>query len=145
MDDNNLNRIPTPQSLNQLPVSTFRSLYEKVLNFRPPQRASIDFIRGNLSWAIQTLELKKDPAGLRQALIKKTNRSPRQLHAVYKPGTRLIREWQGYTYEVTIMEKGYVWQNKKYRSLSRIAQEITGAKWSGPQFFGLVNHHVNSN
>jgi len=35
------------------------------------------------------------------------------------------------------MDKGYHWQGKQYRSLTAIAQEITGTKWSGPRFFGL--------
>ena len=39
-------------------------------------------------------------------------------------------------YEVTILPKGYLWQGRTYRSLSRIAEEITGTRWSGPRFFG---------
>jgi hypothetical protein len=54
-----------------------------------------------------------------------------------KPGTRLIRSWQGKTYTVTIEEQGYQYQGKTYRSLSEIARQITGTRWSGPLFFGL--------
>ncbi len=54
-----------------------------------------------------------------------------------KPGTRLVREWNGRTHHVEMVEGGFVWNGKKHRSLSTIAREITGAHWSGPRFFGL--------
>ena len=54
-----------------------------------------------------------------------------------KPGTRLLREWQGRTHEVLVSDAGFVWQQARYRSLSQIAREITGTQWSGPGFFGL--------
>lgn len=52
-------------------------------------------------------------------------------------GSRLIRVWQGETYQVTVLEDGYSYTNKKWRSLSAIAKAITGTRWSGPVFFGL--------
>jgi hypothetical protein len=54
-----------------------------------------------------------------------------------KPGTRLIREWQGRTYDVLVHDDGFSWQGTRYRSLSAIARKITGTAWSGPLFFGL--------
>ena len=56
--------------------------------------------------------------------------------------TRLIREWQGETHEVTILETGYLYQGQHYRSLSGVASDITGAHWSGPRFFGLNKQAV---
>ena len=55
-----------------------------------------------------------------------------------KPGTQLVREWHGTTHQVLIIEKGYIYRDRLYRSLTQIAHEITGARWSGPRFFGLV-------
>lgn len=52
-------------------------------------------------------------------------------------GTRLIREWKGKTHEVQVTGDGYVWEGRRYRSLSQIARAITGTRWSGPRFFGL--------
>ena len=54
-----------------------------------------------------------------------------------KPGTRLVREWQGRTYEVLVLDDGFSWQGTHHRSLSAIARKITGMAWSGPLFFGL--------
>ena len=54
-----------------------------------------------------------------------------------KPGTRLVREWQGRTYEVLVLDDGFSWQDTHHRSLSALARKITGTPWSGPLFFGL--------
>ena len=54
-----------------------------------------------------------------------------------KPGTRLMREWQGRTYDVQVLDDGFSWQGTRYRSLSAIARQITGTAWSGPLFFGV--------
>jgi hypothetical protein len=54
-----------------------------------------------------------------------------------KPGTRLIRQWQGETHHVTVCDQGFEYDGQKYSSLSAIARLITGTRWSGPLFFGL--------
>jgi len=61
---------------------------------------------------------------------------PAQTNA-FKPGTRLVREWQGRVHEVVITEGGFVWSGNTYGSLSHVARLITGTRWSGPRFFGL--------
>jgi hypothetical protein len=53
-----------------------------------------------------------------------------------KPGTRLFRSWQGQVHEVSVLAVGFEYQGKHFKSLSTIAREITGTRWSGPLFFG---------
>jgi hypothetical protein len=48
----------------------------------------------------------------------------------------LIREWHGVGHQVTIIEKGVLYRGERYRSMSEVARRITGARWSGPRFFG---------
>ena len=55
-----------------------------------------------------------------------------------RPGTRLTREWHGRTHHVHVVVRGFEYRDKPYRSLTAIAREITGARWSGPRFFGLA-------
>lgn len=55
------------------------------------------------------------------------------------PGARLLREWNGTTHAVEVTEDGFLWQGRRYRSLSVIARTITSAHWSGPRFFGLTS------
>ena len=52
-------------------------------------------------------------------------------------GASLLREWNAETHEVRVLEKGFEYRGQRYRSLSAIAREITGTRWSGPAFFGL--------
>lgn len=54
-----------------------------------------------------------------------------------KPGMRLVREWNGRTHMVEVTEGGFLWNGECHKSLSAIASAITGARWSGPRFFGL--------
>jgi hypothetical protein len=55
-----------------------------------------------------------------------------------KTGARLIREWHGRTHTVCVTDEGFEFEGKTYRSLTKIAHDITGAQWSGPRFFGLT-------
>ena len=58
---------------------------------------------------------------------------------VLSAGAHLVREWNGRTYQVEVTKSGYLMDGKSYRSLTAIARRITGANWSGPRFFGLVD------
>jgi Protein of unknown function (DUF2924) len=61
-----------------------------------------------------------------------------------KPGARLVREWHGRTHTVTVTEDGFECAGTTYRSLTEVAKKITGARWSGPRFFGLVRAGTSS-
>ncbi|MGI4876240.1 MAG: DUF2924 domain-containing protein [Janthinobacterium lividum] len=54
-----------------------------------------------------------------------------------KPGTRLVRRWNGTTYNVLVTDTGFVLGDRSFASLSNVAEAITGAHWSGPRFFGV--------
>lgn len=57
---------------------------------------------------------------------------------IIRPGTRLIREWNGKTISVTAAEQGFEYDGKQFSSLTQIASEVTGTHWSGPRFFGVT-------
>ena len=69
--------------------------------------------------------------------LKQTGAANTRPRAELKAGTRLVREWQGRTYEVLVLDDGLSWQGTHHRSLSAIARKITGTAWSGPLFFGV--------
>jgi hypothetical protein len=52
-------------------------------------------------------------------------------------GATLLREWHGESHQVTMLEGGVLYREQRYRSLSEVARQITGCRWSGPRFFGL--------
>lgn len=71
-----------------------------------------------------------------QASASSASPPPRERQTV-RAGARLIREWNGSNHVVDVIDDGFVYAGKRYRSLSKIAGEITGTNWSGPRFFGL--------
>jgi hypothetical protein len=57
-----------------------------------------------------------------------------------QPGTALVREWNGRSQRVIVLDEGFAWNGTTYRSLTVVAFAITGTRWSGPRFFGLRPH-----
>jgi Protein of unknown function (DUF2924) len=55
-----------------------------------------------------------------------------------RTGTTLVRHWRGHTHTVLVREDDFEHEGRHYRSLTVIAERITGAHWSGPRFFGLT-------
>ena len=54
-----------------------------------------------------------------------------------KPGTQMIRQWQGITHSVTALVDGFECNGRTYKSLSAVANAITGTNWNGFAFFGI--------
>lgn len=54
-------------------------------------------------------------------------------------GTKFIREYKGNRYEVTAKENGFEYQNQIYKTLSAVANVITGTHWNSKKFFGVAN------
>jgi hypothetical protein len=101
------------------PPRTSRSLMIRVVAYKMQERAL-----GGLSAAARRLLSGQEPAPVRR-------------RRALSPGTVLIREWHGIGHQVTILEKGVLYRGKPYRSMSEVARLITGARWSGPRFFGV--------
>ncbi|MBF0309895.1 MAG: DUF2924 domain-containing protein [Magnetococcales bacterium] len=53
------------------------------------------------------------------------------------PGTSLVREWKGVEHGCTVLENGFEYQGKHFKSLTAVANFITGTRWNGYVFFGL--------
>lgn len=58
-----------------------------------------------------------------------------------KPGTRLVKTWQGQRHVVLVRENGYEYLGQPHRSLSAVARLITGARWNGWVFFGVKSNY----
>lgn len=70
-------------------------------------------------------------------LLNKSATSNSVLRSRPQPGARLIREWNGKTNVVDVVDGAFLFEGREYASLSAVARQITGAHWSGPRFFGL--------
>lgn len=53
------------------------------------------------------------------------------------PGTVLTRDYKGRTIRVTVLTDGFEWEGDRYKSLTAVAQAVTGKHWNGFHFFGL--------
>jgi len=105
----------------------------------PAKYLSQPFMQKAIAYELQCRVFKGTPKSTKRALVaiaKGKKADSAQVRSL-TPGMRLLREWNGRTFEVEVTETGFVWRDKHYRSLSAIAREITGTRWSGPRFFGV--------
>src|SRR6266513_2559132 len=129
--------------LPELDLRQLRELWCRYYKTAPPQRLSRELLMRAVAYRIQELasgELRpKLQRQLHQITLKlqQTGRVTIRPRPQLKPGTRLLRDWQGRSHEVLVLNDGFSWQATHYRSLSAIARKITGTAWSGPLFFGL--------
>lgn len=103
-----------------------------------PDGLSTSLLRRGVVYAVQAKHYGGLSPAHRKALLQiaasKTAAPPTRL----KPGSQLVREWNGVAHTVDVVEKGYRYKDKTYASLTAIAKRITGAHWSGPRFFGIT-------
>jgi Protein of unknown function (DUF2924) len=128
-------------ALEEMTPSELRSAWRDT--FRTPAPAALGraLMRRALSARLQEPEAGKlTQVELRQlgALGRKDDRRKEgRVSTQAKPGTWLSRTWHGEVHEVVVLESGCEYRGQTFGSLSAVASHITGAKWSGPRFFGL--------
>jgi Protein of unknown function (DUF2924) len=125
--------------IRPLGVDALRSLWRATFRASPPPGFTKDLIARFLCWHIQEQTFGGlDPQTAKHlASFTRGTRSPEDRPRRLKPGTVLVREYQGERHTVTVVAKGFVWREATYASLSTIARAITGTNWNGPRFFGL--------
>lgn len=135
-------------ALGNLDHAALKARWRTLQGGDPPKRISRPLLLRALAYAMQ----EKALGGLSPTVRQRLRRLGAELQTTgriasigtqpaFKPGTRLIREWQGHTHEVTVLEHGFQWNGETYRSLSAIARAITGTRWNGHVFFGLKSRH----
>jgi len=127
--------------LPQLDLGELRALWRRLYKTEAVPRLSRELLVRAVAYRMQEvasggprLELERQ---LRQIGLELQQTGRLRIRPQLKPGIRLMREWQGRSYEVLVLDDGFSWQGVHYRSLSAIARKITGTAWSGPLFFGL--------
>ena len=112
-------------------------LWREIIGAPPPKYLSLVFLRKALAYELQRQQVGDvSKSKLRALEVIATVKEPSRASSL-KPGSHLIREWNGRSYMVEVTESGFRLDGKSYRSLSSIARQITGARWSGPRFFGV--------
>jgi hypothetical protein len=120
-----------------------RTEWMRVYKATPPAMTA-DLLRRGIAHRLQ----ERAHGGLPPSTVREIDRLGRQFAktgavvaapiTTIKPGTRLVRDWGGKSHHVLVLDDGFLYSDRRYRSLSQIATHITGARWSGPRFFGLA-------
>jgi hypothetical protein len=135
-------RTPTVPALDEvllLERPELLRLWRQLFDSDPPRNAGARFLSRALGHALQVREQGDVPARTLRALrtVAEGKVPPAGSAAALRPGVCLMREWNGRTYRVEVVAEGFRMDGRHYRSLSAIARQITGARWSGPRFFGI--------
>lgn len=132
-----LDRLNTrdPEALKRLWADTGRPPLPKFMRRAMIIRAVAHALQEDALGGLDAATQKRLDQLVRQ-VVPAGGRVPRPALRI-KPGTRFIREWQGRAYTVTAEPNGFLWEGRRYGSLSAIARAITGTRWNGPVFFGL--------
>ncbi len=129
--------------LATLSAAELRARWERTGGRPAPKRASRDLLLRLVAYHLQAQTEGGLSKATRRRLAKlgglngQVSQPPASPTPRLKPGCRLIREWHGVTHSVIVLDHGFDYRGTRYASLSQIARTITGARWSGPLFFGV--------
>ena len=118
-----------------------RLAWRQLYRTGPPAGLSRDLLIRALAYQLQERTQGGAGAALRRrlrSLATEKGRASFASGAVPKIGARLVRQWRGGTHTVVAGENGFEYEGQRYRSLTVIAERITGTHWSGPRFFGVT-------
>tara|TARA_R110002074_G_scaffold94547_3_gene206399 strand:+ start:14531 stop:15067 length:537 start_codon:yes stop_codon:yes gene_type:complete len=125
--------------IRSLKIDDLRALWRKTFKKEVPNALTKDLMARMLIWRCQeqvfggidrtTLKTLESHAKGQQVETQRLRR--------LKPGTELVREYQGERHTVIVMKDGFLWQGIPHKTLSSIANKITGTNWNGYRFFGL--------
>ena len=130
--------------LKAMTVNELKSEWQTLMGSTPPNN-SRTFLEQRLAYRIQELTyggLPKPVSRLLDALADEVEGKKVRSTVISDPrnpviGTRLVREWNDVEHVITVLQGGFDWQGRRYKSLSAIARDITGTQWNGYRFFGL--------
>ncbi len=131
-------------ALASMPTPALKERWRELFQSDPPP-FNRQYLISRLTYRIQELAyggLSQTTAARLVAIAsdeKYTDRAAARKPIANRPvvGTRLVREWQGVQHSVTVTERGFEYRGRPFKSLSAVANTITGTRWSGPVFFGL--------
>lgn len=131
-------------SLRRISREQLKDQWRALYKAAPPAAFTPDLLARGIAWKLQ----EKALGGLSQEAKRliaidgadEGSPAPRRSapRLTLRPGNRLVRRWRGRTYVVEATETGLLYDGATFGSLSEIATKITGTRWSGPKFFGLV-------
>jgi hypothetical protein len=131
------------KKLPDMPVAALRVRYREVFRTEVPPAFGPDLLRRTIAYRLQEKAyggLAPPARRILNQLVKAMAAKPTgrlELPRRIKPGSELVRTWNGKTYRVTVLAEGFAYEGNTFGNLSEIANLITGTRWNGPKFFGL--------
>lgn len=125
--------------MEDLSLQELRDSWYEAWDFKPHARIGRVMLEKSLTYKKAQPLTREQEARLEQ-LVKQYKRNPKIFdvqNSPLKPGTRLVKTYQGQKHSVLVTENGFEYEGQSYSSLSKIANDITGKKWNGWVFFGL--------
>lgn len=110
---------------------------------KPAPDIGPDLLRRGIAWKLQSRMHGHVPSHIKRELERAAERLRRGEGLInssrpsLKPGTRLVRQWQGRVHHVLVLDDGFEYEARRFTSLTQVATAITGTHWFGPTFFGL--------
>ncbi|MBF0370488.1 MAG: DUF2924 domain-containing protein [Magnetococcales bacterium] len=132
-------------ALPGMTTTRLKEMWQELFDADPPPYAK-QFLVKRLAYRLQELAYgglsKQTEERLKTLARDETQIGRNQPKGDGRPvvGTRLIREWKGIDYCVTVLADGFEYQGRPFRSLSAVARAITGTRWNGWTFFGVRRH-----
>lgn len=130
--------ILTLGQIDEMDHSELVACWKRAFERPAPRHISRPLMRRALAHRLQITRSRDITRRERTKLLRHARGDTRTTANRLAPGGRLVREWNGISHTVEVLESGFEWQGTPFRSLSSIAQAITGSHWSGPRFFGLT-------
>jgi hypothetical protein len=124
------------EEIERLDVQGLRDAWRRHVGPPPPIK-SRDLLRRMLAFQLQAALYGGLSSDLKRRL--RTGRTAASRKRSLQPGTMLIREWRGERHTVQVQRDGFEHLGTRYKSLSEVARAITGVRWSGPRFFGMID------
>jgi DUF2924 family protein len=122
------------ESLTKLGIDQLRERWKAMFGKMPSRDISRSFLTRAIAYRLQ----EKAFGGLKpstQRLLAEFahdgangSASAAALARIVRPGAVLVREWRGISHQVSVLEKGFRFLGKRYRSLLEVAREITGTR-----------------
>jgi hypothetical protein len=139
---NKINTIKQVAALPGMSIGELKTMWRNFNKTEPPpfNRA---FLVKRLAYQIQELSLgglEKETEKRLERLVKEQKGAAtgkRPVDDQLLLGTRLLREWKGVEHCCTVLNDGFEYQGRRFKSLSAVANHITGTRWNGKVFFGL--------
>lgn len=141
------------EALRALSVHELREQYKAAFDGQEAPSSNRDYLWRRVAWRIQERELGGLSSGAQQKLgeletvsvyspriqrrVETRGADAAKTRRLLSPGTLIRRAYKGQIIEVKVLEQGFEYQGKVYRSLTAVAEEATGSHWSGRHFFGL--------